>query len=59
MKKLYVLAKIVKRPCGEYDVTFLYSDKEKSFKRIAECTPEVQKAAHHLYKIIVFYILQF
>lgn len=46
-KKLYVLAKVRKLPTfkeyGEYEVAFLYSDKEKNFKRIADCTPEVQK----------------
>lgn len=46
-KKLYVLAKIRKLPTfkeyGEYEVAFLYSDKEKNFKRIADCTPEIQR----------------
>ena len=48
-QKLYVLAKIRKLPAfkeyGEYEVVFLYSDKEKNFKRIADCTPEIQKLA--------------
>lgn len=48
-QKIYVLAKIRKLPTfkeyGEYEVVFLYSDKEKNFKRIADCTPEIQKLA--------------
>lgn len=44
-KKLYVLAKILKKPWDVYVVTFLFSDKEKNFKRIADCTPEVQELA--------------
>lgn len=46
-KKLYVLAKILKKPYGEYDVTLLFSDKEKNFKRVAECTPKIQELARH------------
>lgn len=46
-KKLYVLVNILKKPYGEYDVTLLFSDKEKNFKRVAECTPEIQELAHY------------
>lgn len=45
-KKLYVLAKLLKKSLDEYEVTFLFSDKEKNFKRVAECTPEIQELAH-------------
>lgn len=44
-KKLYVLAKVLKKPWDEYEVTFLFPDKEKNFKRVAECTPEIQELA--------------
>lgn len=48
-KKLYVLAKVRKMPDfeeeGEYEVIFLYSDTEKNFKRVAECSPEIQAMA--------------
>ncbi len=49
MNKLYVLAKVRKldefKKIGEYEVLFLYSNTGKNFKRISECTPEVQKLA--------------
>lgn len=44
-KKLYVLAKIIKKPWDVYVVTFLFSDKDKNFKRVADCTPEIQELA--------------
>ena len=48
-KKPHVLVRIRKRPeskeCDEYEVIFMYSDEAKNFKRIADCSPEIQKMA--------------
>lgn len=57
MKKLFVLACVKKlaNP-DEFEVQMLYSDKEKNFRKIAECSPAIQAMAQN-YSCNVFDVL--
>ena len=46
--KLFVLAKLRKRPMGRHEVIFMFSDKEKNFKRAKDCNSEIQEMAYYL-----------
>ena len=46
-KILHVLARIHKKSIGKHEVVFLFSGEGKNFKRVADCTPEIQNMAYY------------